>query len=262
VVSNPIGPDNVVAATVTDIFSAQITSTSWTCVAVGGATCTASGGGSILDTVNLPVGSSITYTVTANISSNSVGSLINTATISVPALFTEVDPSNNTATDSDAPSNNDPNIGPPDGSSINVSPGTAVTILFSPAIIANGDLGTPDFVYYEKLAAPTHIDLDWVRIEISSDGITWYQVFFWGGPPSDTNTNVDLSLVGDVCQVGGIPTETDNCSIPIGRLYNSTGITIDIDGIVPPGSYPWMRISSPAGSANGSDVDAIQPYYP
>jgi hypothetical protein len=41
-------------------------------------------------------------------------------------------------------------------------------------------------------------------------------------------------------------------------LYNLTGIQIDVDGIVPPGNYPWMRITSPPGGANGTDIDAIE----
>jgi len=84
-----------------------------------------------------------------------------------------------------------------------------------------------------------------------------------GDPSSDTNTNLSLALIGDICQdAGGNPTEVDNCDIPATRLYNNTGVTIDIDGIVPPGTYPWIRITAPAGGADGAEIDAIQPYYP
>jgi len=260
------GPNGVTGAVLTDNKPAQIMSWDWVCAAQNGGAANCSGvtnsSADFNDIVDLPSGASITYSVTARISANAAGLLTNIATVAVPAGYAEIVPGNDIATDSDTPPNNEPDIGGPDGSWTTVTPGTSTTIVFSPAIIADSDNGTPDLVYYEKLAAPTHVDLDWVQVEISSDGVTWYQVFYWGAPPSDTNTNVDLNLVGDLCQVAGIPTETDNCSIPIGRLYNSTGITIDVDGLVPPGNYPWIRISSPPGSLNGADVDAIQPYYP
>ena len=147
---------------------------------------------------------------------------------------------------------------------LNPGPAGSITLVFSPVVVANGDVGTPDFVYYEITSPgfPTQIDMDWVRIEISSDGSTWYQVFLWQDISApDTNTNVDLSLVGDVCQISGVPTEIDNCTIPITRLYpqptGGTGITIDVDGIVPPGSYPWMRISG-VGGMDGPNIDAIE----
>ena len=60
------GPSAVTGAAVTDNFPAEITGASWTCATTGGATCTASGTGDINDTVDLPVGATATYTVTAN----------------------------------------------------------------------------------------------------------------------------------------------------------------------------------------------------
>jgi hypothetical protein len=51
--------------------------------------------------------------------------------------------------------------------------------------------------------------------------------------------------------------------IPTDRLYNITGITIDIDRIVPPGYYPWVRITAPPSpDPDSTEVDSIQPYYP
>ena len=65
VVSNA-GPDDVAGATVSDAFPAEVVVTGWTCVASGGASCTSSGSGDIEDTVDLPAGSSVTFTVTGN----------------------------------------------------------------------------------------------------------------------------------------------------------------------------------------------------
>lgn len=112
------GPDAVTGATVTDTFPAAITSATWTCVGAGGGTCTAAGAGNINDSVNLPVGGSVTYTVMANIGAGASGTLVNTATVS----STTPDPNaaNNSATDTDTlvPTtvkfNGTPNIAIPD----------------------------------------------------------------------------------------------------------------------------------------------------
>ena len=64
VVSNT-GPDAVTAASVTDPFPSNVTGITYTSTPTGGATDTnPTGSGSTLtDTVTLPVGSTITYTV-------------------------------------------------------------------------------------------------------------------------------------------------------------------------------------------------------
>lgn len=249
----------------TDILPAQITSATWTCVSgPNPATkCDAAGTGNINDTVNLAAGESVIYTVNAVISPSAAGVLSNTATVTIPSGYLESDLMNNTATDSNSPpAGAEPNIGPPDGTAKN--PGTTppdppLVMVFSPGLVANGDVGTPDLVYYEVIFSGSSINLDNVRIEISANGSSWIPIFEWGDGAPDTNTNVDLALVGDICQVGGVPGENDNCAIPDTRLYNTTGITIDIDAIgVPAGNYPWMRITGTG--IDGPDVDAIQLY--
>ena len=89
---------------VVNLLPVEIASAVYTAVSTGGATgFTASGGGSINDTgIQMPVGSTITYALTATISQFAVGNLVNTATVSPPAGTTDPNPSNNTATDSDA----------------------------------------------------------------------------------------------------------------------------------------------------------------
>lgn len=92
------GPNNASGVTVADTFPASLTST-WTCVGAGGGTCTASGSGNINDTVNLPAGSSVTYTVSASVSASATGTLSNTATVT--SGVTDPTPGNNSATDTD-----------------------------------------------------------------------------------------------------------------------------------------------------------------
>jgi len=95
------GPTAASPASVTDTFPAACTGVSYTSVASGGATGnTAAGAGSISDlALNLPAGSSVTYTATCTISPAAAGTLDNTATIA-SATF-DPDAGNNSATDTD-----------------------------------------------------------------------------------------------------------------------------------------------------------------
>jgi uncharacterized repeat protein (TIGR01451 family) len=52
--------------------------------------------------VNLPSGSSVTYTVSCNLALTATGTLSNTATVAAPAGVTDTNPTNNSATDSDS----------------------------------------------------------------------------------------------------------------------------------------------------------------
>lgn len=97
-----LGSADVTGATVSDNVPSAITGASWTCVAQTGASCTASGSGDINDTaVDLPVGRSVTYTLTGTVSSSASGSLSNTATVTAPSGVTDPNPGNNTQTDTD-----------------------------------------------------------------------------------------------------------------------------------------------------------------
>ena len=94
------GPSNAPGATVADTFPAALIAT-WTCVGAGGGTCTGSGSGNISDTVNLPAGGTVTYTVSAAIAAAATGNLANTATVTAPAGVSDPNPGNNSATDTD-----------------------------------------------------------------------------------------------------------------------------------------------------------------
>ena len=95
------GPNPAPGSTVVDTFPAACTSVAWTCTGAGGGTCTASGVGNLNDTVNLPVGGSVTYSATCAISATATGSLTNTATVAPPAAIHDPTPGNNSATDTD-----------------------------------------------------------------------------------------------------------------------------------------------------------------
>jgi uncharacterized repeat protein (TIGR01451 family) len=102
VVSNS-GPGDITGATVTDTKPAMATSMSWTVTGTtGGATvANSSGSGSISELVNMPAGSTITYSVTLVIPCGATGTLTNTATVAPPTNVPDPNMANNSATDND-----------------------------------------------------------------------------------------------------------------------------------------------------------------
>jgi large repetitive protein len=99
------GPDTLVeGVSVRDVFPAALTNVTYTSVAAGGATGNTNPVGyvtEINDTVNLPLDSTITYTVTGTVDADSgVGLLTNVATVTKDGLV-DPDTTNNTAIDED-----------------------------------------------------------------------------------------------------------------------------------------------------------------
>jgi hypothetical protein len=168
-------------------------------------------------------------------------------------------------------------VGPdePSGTSVHLSGSDVITIDFG---VGNGisDGSGYDMVFYEWPnpdigAGVLGIRLDFVRIELSEDGIVWYTIFEWDGdPPGATDvagTNVD-SYANDA------DGEVDNEPIPWYDLYpvplsspHNSGIAIDIgiaaqaiqppQGPLSPGPFRWVRVSVPSGAAEHAQIDAI-----
>jgi uncharacterized repeat protein (TIGR01451 family) len=102
VVSNGTGPNvaDVAGAVFTDTPPAGMTFTSWSCVPSSGAVCTANGTGAINDTVTIPKGGSITYTINAHLDAVYLSSSVqNCATITPPGSVIDDDLSDNQACD-------------------------------------------------------------------------------------------------------------------------------------------------------------------
>ena len=70
-------------------------------MASAGSSCTASGTGSINDSVDVDAGGTLTYTLTGTLSPSATGTLDNTASVALPGPLVDPTPGNNTATDSD-----------------------------------------------------------------------------------------------------------------------------------------------------------------
>ena len=91
----------VAGATFTDTPPAGMTFTSWSCVASPNAVCTANGTGPIVDSVTIPKGGSITYTIQAQLAADyALSTVKNCATIEPPASVID-DLTDNEACDTD-----------------------------------------------------------------------------------------------------------------------------------------------------------------
>ena len=93
------GPSLVTGAALEDTFSSAFASVSYTSKASGGATGnTATGTGDLAQTLTLPSGASVVYTVTATLSPLVTGPVTNSATITAPAGVTDGNPANDLGT--------------------------------------------------------------------------------------------------------------------------------------------------------------------
>jgi uncharacterized repeat protein (TIGR01451 family) len=267
IVSN-LGGSDITGATVADDFPASLINVVWSCVPTGaGATCTAGPvNGDINDTVNLPVGTFVTYTINADVVAAPVGDLVNTATVTLPGGYVDPDGSDNSATDTDTLIVTDPLPGQiginPDTIYYTLNAGNTLTLNFTTVVNGNPNY---DLVYYEYPSGPDPgILLDWVRIEIG-DGHNWYTIFYWydNAPvyvnQPDTNTNMDFNILPPPTGAPfPPPDEPDQRIIPSGAMYNNSGIVIDLDPVAPPGTYPYLRFTAPAGDSDGQlEIDAL-----
>ena len=266
VVSNN-GPDNATGAQVSAAFPVQqLANWSWACVQqVNGASGCDPAPNNITafsDTVNLPAGASITYQVTVIVRGNPSGSLSMTVSIAAPGTVVDPVPGNNSATDTDALANTLPYLGigsAPDGITYLLPTGSSVTLAFNTPLIVNGHPSW-DLIFYE-LPIGTGIGMDWITVQVG-DGTNWYTVFYWGDGIPDTNSNLNINVIGG--------TEDDNRDFSTQPasdvLYpfnttpgaSNTGIAMDLDGVVPNGTYPYIRFIAPAGDLDGgTEIDAV-----
>ena len=95
------GPSDVSNANVRDFFPHALENVTYSSTAFGGATGNLNGTGNINDVVSIPAGGAITYVATGTVGIDVSGTLTNTATVTGPDGFTELDPNNNSASDVD-----------------------------------------------------------------------------------------------------------------------------------------------------------------
>ncbi len=182
IVASNAGPLAAPTVTVADTMPAQLTGVTWTCATAGGASCAASGSGNINDaTVSLPVGSTATYTVNANIvAGTGSGKVINTVTATVGGGRTDPDTTDNTALDSD-------NLGTLRTLSLTkAGTASAGSVTSVPASIACGtgcSSASGDF-------------LDGSQVVLTAAPIAGATFNGWGGACSGTATSCTVTMAG------------------------------------------------------------------
>ena len=238
------GPSNAPGSTVADTFPASLTGT-WTCVGAGGGTCTAAGSGNINDTVNLPVGGSVTYTVSATISAAATGTLSNTATVATAGGVTDPTPGNNSATDTDT---------------ITVSADLSITKTNGVTTVTAGTPTT--YTIVASNAGPSNVSGVTVAdtFPAAITGVSWTCVGAGGGTCSATG----LGNINDTVNLpaGGSVTYTATGTISAaatGTLSNTATVSsaadpnpgnnsaTDTDTITPSDTVPPTATSAPAG---------------
>lgn len=246
------GPSNAANFDIQDSVPLEITGLTATCTSTGTANCgidnTSGNDVSFLGaSLARGAGNQLTLTIQGTVAGWAIGNLSNTAEILIPGGgFTDPHLANNTATDTDEQALPFPygNIGStPDGVSTDFLTNSVLTFNFP--ITVNGNPGW-DLVYYEyPNGSCGGILLDWVIIQVG-DGSAWYTVFNWGDGFIDDNA---------ITAVAGLP-EDDHRDLCDWQLYNSSGVAIDLDAVVPPGSYPYLRFIAPPVPLPG-DPDGI-----
>ena len=235
VASNPVGPSAIAGATVSDALPATLTGATWSCASTAGSACPASGTGTISAVVDLAVGGSATFTLTAAIASTATGTLANTATVAAPTGTTDPTPANNSATDSDTLTPTaDLAITITDGALTEI-PGTDVTY------VVTATNGGPSSVAGSTVSVP---------LPASVSGATWTCLATGGAVcPAATGT-------GPIAQVVSLP--------PGGALiYSVTGtISRSATGtLVSPAtiSVPAGVTDPTPGNNSRTDTDTLTP---
>ena len=97
-----VGPSGAPGVLLDDVLPSTLRSTTWSCTADATSSCTApSGSGSVATTVNVGASGSVVFTVSGQIDAAATGSLVNTATITMPPTVADIDLTDNESTDSD-----------------------------------------------------------------------------------------------------------------------------------------------------------------
>lgn len=221
------GPD-AAAATVADTFPAALTCT-WTCAGAGGGTCTSAGLGNLNDSVNLPVGGSVTYSATCAISASASGSLSNTATVT--SSVSDPVPGNNSATDTDSlVASADLSITKTDGVT-SATPGGSVTYTIT---ASNAGPSNANGAFVDDML-PTELNCNWTCAGAGGGTCT-------ASGSSNINDTVNLPA-------GGSVTYTAVCAV----AANATGSLVNTALITAP---PTLVDPNP-GNNSATDTDTF-----
>jgi hypothetical protein len=122
------------------------------------------------------------------------------------------------------------------------------------------------YEFYDAAASPNRVYLDFVTIQLSVDGVTWYTIFEWDGDSGATSDVRGTSIDSIATDANG---EQQDEQVPSNLLYpqfaggtTDSGIAIDIGNVLlpPPAGqkYQYVRITYPTNGTDIGQVDAIE----
>ncbi|AKS40466.1 GEVED domain-containing protein [Wenzhouxiangella marina] len=268
-VSN-VGPSDAPGSLVTDTAPAACTAFDWTCVASGGGSCTAAGSGSISDTVDLPVGASLSYSATCTIDPAATGTLDNTVSVATAAGITEVNGTDNSSTDSDT-------LGASSDLSISkLAQGVPDPILigstFSYLISADnaGPSDATNVVVLDSLPAGLDYVSDDCGASFSAPDWTWTIGNLASGDSASCTLEVSVSALGAISNTVSISSDSNDpdgannadTAVLIGAQATDVGITLTSDASpdLGPGdsfTYTVTGTNNGPGTATGLDFTLV-----
>lgn len=221
VVSNT-GPTDSTGAQIADAIPAGVTSFSWTAVTAGGATVAApSGSGAIATTADLPVGGTVTFTVTAQTDPALTSVITNVATVMATDGNPDPNPDDQTSTTTSTPvPTADVSIVKTAGGSTYV-PGQSVTYTI---VVSNTGPSTAPGVRVQDTFASIVTNASWTAVITSGTAVL--------ANPSGTGSIDELVDLDP----GAIVTYTVTAltsSIAVANLVNTATVTVP-EGITDP----------------------------
>ncbi|SHM24163.1 conserved repeat domain-containing protein/gliding motility-associated C-terminal domain-containing protein [Chitinophaga jiangningensis] len=210
------GPSDLIGATIADPFPPGITLGLWTITSNSNSLVNSSGFGAINQQVDIPAGTTLTIKYTLSIPSGYTGQLVNTATVTIPDGYTNINPGGNTATDID---NQESRV-------------DITTQKSGPASVAAGE----PMSYTLVISNDGPSDLlnaavqDLLPVKLSSPS--------WTVTPSGAATATPASGTGNVNFTANIPAGTDNTLTVLisGTVAaDATGTLTNLATVTPPG---------------------------
>jgi uncharacterized repeat protein (TIGR01451 family) len=210
------GPSPVTGATVIDIAPPNLIDVSWTCSASPGSSCTASGSGSISDTISIGDHSVVVYAMAGTVPSGATGSVQNTVTVSMPSSGLDPNLDNNSATDIDNLGANHAPVA--SGQSVGGTEDTSTPI----TLVASDSDGDP--LTWTIVTAPAHGTLSGTAPNVTyTPAATFHGADSFTFKVSDGLAESDVATVNlTIAPVNDVPTATpqtlstsQNTSLPI-----------------------------------------------
>ncbi len=246
------GPIDVLGAVVSDSIPAQIASWNWVCSgATGGATgCDGVAGSNIdfTDTVNLPVGSTITYTVTATVDAAATGPLTNTVIVAPPTGTVDTNPANDEAVDIDEPA------------SLTVTKTNAVSVVaigtqftYDIEVTNNGGVALSDLTVVDTLPAEvTFVSALPVPSNVSGSTLTWNHAALGLAGTFNPGASFTIQVTVDVTS---LPTS------PGGDITNSVTVSNSIPDVTATATHTDVvadnRMKSLVGTIMAAGIDPV-----